>query len=70
MDLSEAEIVAEIDAMGAGLGHYNARSFVTAEDMAAPTLSTDNEDGEDVSYTVELIVFDYTIAPFIELSDV
>jgi hypothetical protein len=29
-----------------------------------------DDDGEDVSYVVELIVFDYTIAPFIEITDV
>jgi len=68
--LSEAEIVAQIDAMGAGLGPYNASVSVTAETGGGIALCNHNDDGEDVSYTVELIVFDYTIAPFIELSDV
>ena len=67
--LSEAEIVAQIDAMGAGLGPYNASVSVTAE-TGGGTLMHHNDDGEDVSYTVELIVFDYTIAPFIEITDV
>ena len=67
--LSEAEIVEQIDAMGAGLGPYNASVSVAAQ--AGGTGTCDHtDDGEDVSYTVELIVFDYTIAPFIELSDV
>ena len=69
--LSEAEIVEQIDAMGAGLGPYNASVSVTAEAGNAPGLGCSrSDDGEDVSYVVELIVFDYTIAPFIELSDV
>lgn len=67
--LSEAEIVEQIDAMGAGLGPYNASVSVTAESgggFGCPH----TDDGEDVSYVVELIVFDYTIAPFIEITDV
>ena len=67
--LSEAEIVAQIDSMGAGLGPYNASVSVTAETGGgAGCMHTD--DGEDVSYIVELIVFDYAIAPYIELTDV
>ena len=67
--LSEAEIVEQIDAMGAGLGPYNASVSVTAE-TGGGAGCVHSDDGEDVSYVVELIVFDYTIAPFIELSDV
>ena len=67
--LSESEIVAQIDAMGAGLGPYNASVSVAAQ--AGGTGTCDHtDDGEDVSYLVELIVFDYTIAPFIEITDV
>ena len=69
--LSEAEIVEQIDSMGAGLGPYNASVSVTAESGNAPGPGCSRSDnGEDVSYTVELIVFDYTIAPYIELTDV
>jgi hypothetical protein len=67
--LSEAEIVAQIDSMGAGLGSYNASVSVTAESGGGPGCPH-SDDGEDVSYIVELIVFDYTIAPFIEITDV
>ena len=67
--LSEAEIVAQIDSMGAGLGLYNASVSVTAETGGGPGCMHSDE-GEDVSYVVELIVFDYTIAPYIELTDV
>jgi hypothetical protein len=70
--MSEAEIISEIDSMGAGLGAYEASIEVSAEaDSCTNPLIQDNEDnGEDVSYVVELIVFDYTIAPFIEITDV
>ena len=68
--LSESEIVDQIDAMGAGLGPYNASVSVDAEVGGGIALCNHNDDGEDVSYVVELIVFDYTIAPFIEITDV
>jgi hypothetical protein len=67
--LSESEIVDQIDAMGAGLGPYNASVSVTAETGGGAGCQH-TDDGEDVSYVVELIVFDYTIAPFIEITDV
>ena len=67
--LSESEIVEQIDAMGAGLGPYNASVSVTAESGGGAGCPHSDE-GEDVSYVVELIVFDYTIAPFIEITDV
>jgi hypothetical protein len=70
--LSEAEITAEIDSMGAGLGMYEASIEVSAEGDSCtnPLLQGNEDDGEDVSYTVELIVFDYAIAPYIEITDV
>lgn len=68
--LSESEIVEQIDSMGAGLGPYNASVSVTAETGGGIALCTHTDNGEDVSYVVELIVFDYTIAPFIEITDV
>ena len=69
--LSEKEIQEQIDSMGAGLGSYSAEISVDAEagNEPSPTCSR-TDDGEDVSYVVELIVFDYTIAPFIEITDV
>jgi hypothetical protein len=67
--LSESEIVEQIDAMGAGLGSYNASVSVAAESGGGAGCMHSDE-GEDVSYLVELIVFDYTIAPFIEITDV
>ncbi len=70
--LSEADIISEIDSMGAGLGMYEASISVSAEgdSCTVPGQQDNTDDGEDVSYLVELIVFDYTIAPFIEITDV
>ncbi len=62
--LSESEIISQIDSMGAGLGAYSAEIGVSAEAGTCrhvPWISSDN--GEEVTFSVELIVFDYTIAP-------
>ncbi|MBT7063436.1 MAG: hypothetical protein HN923_01910, partial [Euryarchaeota archaeon] len=64
--LSESEIVSQIDSMGAGLGTYSAEISVAAEagNEPSPTCTNQRSDeGEEVTYSVELIVFDYTIAP-------
>jgi hypothetical protein len=61
--LSESEIVSQIDSMGAGLGAYSADISVAAEAGNAPAQCTRSDDGEEVTYSVELIIFDYTIAP-------
>jgi len=62
--LSESEIISQIDSMGAGLGAYSAEIGVSAEagNAPAPTCSR-SDNGEEVTFSVELIVFDYTIAP-------
>ena len=62
--LSESEIISQIDSMGAGLGAYSAEIGVTAEaggSLVPGCGHTDN--GEEVTFSVELIVFEYTIAP-------
>ena len=65
--LSESEIISQIDSMGAGLGAYSAEIGVSAEAGTTPggPLSTcdRSDNGEEVTFSVELIVFDYTIAP-------
>jgi len=62
--LSESEIVSQIDSMGAGLGAYSAEIGVAAEAGNAPGPACSRSDaGEEVTYSVELIIFDYTIAP-------
>jgi len=62
--LSESEIVSQIDSMGAGLGSYSAEIGVSAEaGTPPPGLCSRSDNGEEVTYSVELIIFDYTIAP-------
>ena len=66
--LSESEIVEEIDANGAGLGAYSVEISVSAEAGNAPGPLCQREDnGEEVTYKVELMVYDYDIMPFIDL---
>ena len=63
--ISESDIVAQIDSLGAGLGVYSASISVTAQADGCinPLLADNEDDGEEVTYSVELIIFDYTIAP-------
>ena len=49
--------------MGAGLGAYSAEIGVTAEAGNAPGACSRSDNGEEVTFSVELIVFEYTIAP-------
>ena len=67
-DLSMNEIKAQIDSMGAGLGDHEVSISVAAQ--AGGSFQCNHDDGgETVDYTVELMVFDYTIVPFIEIPD-
>ena len=70
--LTMNEIKEQIDSMGAGLGEHSVSITVDAEAGNEPPICLDqrSDGGEEVSYTVELIVFDYTIAPFIDTSDI
>jgi hypothetical protein len=63
--LSESEIISQIDSMGAGLGAYSAEIGVSAETGGEnpPFVCQRTDNGEEVTYSVELIIFDYTIAP-------
>ena len=54
---------------GAGLGAYTAEISVDAQAGNAPPGCQRSDDGEDVTYTIELIVFDYDIKPFFEVLD-
>ena len=68
--LSESEIIEGIDADGAGLGAYSlditvdAEAGNTAGNVVNPCDREDN--GEEVSYKIELIVYDYTITSVLE----
>lgn len=70
--LTMNEIKEQIDSMGAGLGDHSVSITVDAEagGESNPLCGQRSDGGEEVSYTVELIVFDYTIAPFIDTSDI
>ena len=70
--LSMDDIKAQIDSMGAGLGDHSVSITVNAETggQFPPVVCQRSDGGETVDYTVELMVFDYTIAPFIDTSDI
>ena len=69
--LSMSEIEAQIDSMGAGLGDHSVSISVDAQAGNEPSPACSRTDGgETVDYTVELMVLDYTIAPFIDTSDI
>jgi len=69
--MSKGEIISQIDSDGAGLGAYSAEISVDAQagnTFGGPLAPCDRtDDGEDVTYTIELIVFDYDIKPFFEV---
>ena len=70
--LSESEITNQLDAKGAGLGDYSIELSVSAAgDTCTNPFGGQNEDnGEDISYTIQLIVLDYTIVPFIDIENI
>ena len=67
--LSESSIVDQLDAKGAGLGDYNIEISVAANAGGGATCDR-SDSGETVSYTIQLIVLDYTIVPFVEIENI
>ena len=67
--LSESEIADQLDTNGAGLGDYTIEISVTANAGNRPGCSN-SDSGETVTYTVQLIVLDYAITPYIEIEDI
>ena len=67
--LSESEIADQLDSQGAGLGDYAIEISVQANSQNSPGC-TRSDTGETVSYTVQLIVLDYEITPYIEIEDI
>ncbi|MDC3317541.1 hypothetical protein OAV29_04815 [Candidatus Poseidoniaceae archaeon] len=67
--LSESSIVDQLDAKGAGLGDYSIEISVTANAGGGATCDR-SDSGETVSYTIQLIVLDYTIVPFVDLENI
>jgi hypothetical protein len=70
--LSMSEIEAQIDSMGAGLGDHSVSIAVAAQagNEGNPLCGQRSDGGETVDYTVELMVLEYTIAPFIDTSEI
>ena len=67
--LSESEIADQLDSNGAGLGDYSVEISVSSNQGSS--FGCQNSDsGETVSYTVQLIVLDYEITPYIEIEDI
>ena len=67
--LSESEIADQLDSNGAGLGDYTIEISVTANAGNRPGCSN-SDSGETVTYTVQLVVLDYEITPYIEIEDI
>ena len=70
--LSMSEIRAQLDSNGAGLGDHSAEISVAAEGDSCtnPLLAPNQDGGEEVSWEVHLMVLEYTIAPYIDTSDI
>jgi hypothetical protein len=64
--LSESEIIEGVDADGAGLGAYSLDITVDAEAGNGGPGCQRSDNGEEVSYKIELIVYDYTITSVLE----
>ena len=64
--LSESEIIEGVDADGAGLGAYSLDMTVDAEAGSTGPGCQRSDNGEEVSYKIELIVYDYTITSVLE----
>ena len=67
--MSKSDIIAGIDAGDLGLGAYMAEISVDAEAGGAPPGCQRSDAGEDVAYTVEIIVFDYDIKLYVDLEE-
>ena len=67
--LSESQIIDGLDSKGAGMGDYNIEISVQANSQNSLGC-TRSDTGETVSYTVQLIVLDYSITPYVDLDDI
>ena len=66
--MSGSAIADDLTAGDAGLGAYDIVIGVTAAAGNAPSpLCSRSDNGEDVSWTIELLVLDFTVAPYIEV---
>ena len=68
--MSKAEIIEQIDAQGEGIGTYSGEISVEANaGPSTPFVCQRSDGGEQVSYVIELVVFDYDIRPFFDLEE-
>ena len=67
--LSESQIIDGLEIKGAGMGDYNIEISVQANSQNSAGC-TRSDTGETVSYTVQLIVLDYSITPYVDLDDI
>ena len=67
--LSESQIIDELDSKGAGMGDYNIEISVQANSQNSAGC-TRSDTGETVTYTVQLIVLDYSISSYVELDGI
>ena len=65
--LSGTEISDQLNAGDDGLGAYDIVIGVSAAAGNAPGACSRSDNGEDVSWTIELLVLDFTVAPYIEV---
>lgn len=70
--LTVSEIHAQLDSDGAGLGDHSVEISVAAagDSCTNPLLAPNQDAGEEVSWEIHLMVLEYTIAPFIDTSDI
>ena len=68
--LSESEIIDQLDSNGAGMGDYNIEISVSSNAGSGPTGCQNSDSGENVTYTVQLIVLDYSITPYVDIDDI
>ena len=66
VNMSKADIMAEIDAGDTGLGAYSGSISVDASAGDALPGCTRTDPGEDVTYKLELVIFDYEIELYSE----
>lgn len=65
--MSGANITDQLTAGSDGLGAYDIVIGVTAAAGNAPGACSRSDNGEDVSWTIELLVLDFTVAPYLEV---
>ena len=65
--LSGANITDQLTAGDEGLGAYDIVIGVTAAAGNAPGACSRSDNGEDVSWTIELLMLDFTVAPYLEV---